>query len=137
MAEVRVTTKPDGFSRSWLEVGNFQTDAFGEKMWHKDRSLIQDRRLMVHREYAGRAGGEVINWLIQVPEGYSLTIAKITFDRINPMQVEVHVSPEQEPLQDQRTARLRKIQRMLELAQGNAELTRLLHEFFDDELRQA
>ncbi len=136
MSEVRVTTKPDGFGRSWLETGKYEVDAFERKVWRKDRSPAQDRRLKVHREYAGRAGGEVINWIIEIPEGYPLSIAKITFDRINPKEVEILWSPEAAPEADPQAARYRKIHHALELAQGNAELTTLLRELFDAELQQ-
>lgn len=137
MSDIRVTTKPDGFGRSWLEVGSYRTDAFERRVWYKEGSPTQDGRLKVHREYAGRAGGEVINWIIQIPEEYPLSLAKITFDRINPQQVELLWSPEPVSEGNLGAVRLQKIQRSLELAQGNSELTALLRDLFDDDLQQA
>ena len=123
MPRISVTTKPNGAGRSWLEVGHFETDEFGRKQWHKQDVPNQDRRLRVDRQYSDR--GETVDWIIVVPENYPLTIAKIKYDRLNPKEIEVVWEPEREKSTDDREA---KVQRAMELASGNEELTQLLKE---------
>ncbi|MFQ6040593.1 MAG: hypothetical protein ACE5PV_07030 [Candidatus Poribacteria bacterium] len=121
---VRVTTKPSGADRSWIEAGSFEVDDFGEKKWIRRSHPTQDRRLKVERADSGYAS-QMIDWMIVIPDNYPLTIAKITYDRRHPKQIDVLWSPSSS---EQNLDREEKIKRAFELAQGNAELTELLKE---------
>lgn len=129
MDQINVTTKPNGARRSWLEVGEFKTDQFGRERWDKDRTPTQDSRLEINREYSGYAGGQTIDWIISIPDDYLLTIVKVRFDRLNPKEYEVLWEPTGK-LSDDRES---KIQRALELAKGNPELTSLLKELLEED----
>ena len=78
--------------RSWLEVGFFETDTLGRKQWIKKNVPHQESKLTVDREYSAR--GETIDWIVLIPENYSLTLVKVTYDRLNPKELEVLWSPE-------------------------------------------
>ena len=121
---VKVTTKPSGADRSWIEAGNFAVDEFGQKKWTRHSHPTQDRRLKVERADSGYAS-QMIDWLIVIPDNYPLMIAKITYDRRNPKQIDVLWEPS---ARGQNLEREEKIKRAFELAQGNAELTKLLTE---------
>jgi len=120
---VKVTTKPSGADRSWIEAGNFELDEFGQKKWIRLSHPSQDRRLKVERGDSGYAG-QLIDWMIVIPDNYPLTIAKITYDRRNPKQIDVLW----EPTSGEDSSREEKIKRAFELSQENEELTELLKE---------
>ena len=121
---VKVTTKPSGADRSWIEAGSFEVDGFGQKKWVRHSHPTQDRLLKVERADAGYAG-QMIDWMIVIPDNYPLTIAKITYDRRNPKQIDVLWEPSSS---GENVSREEKIKRAFELAQGNEELTELLKE---------
>lgn len=129
MDRIRVTTKPNGPRRSWLEVGEFKTDNFGRKRWVKDRTPSQDSRLDINREYSGYAGGQTIDWIISIPDDYPLTIVKVNFDRLNPKEYEVIWESKEEAVDEQEA----KIQKVFELAEGNPELISLLKELLRED----
>lgn len=123
MSQINIITKPNGAGRSWLEVGHYETDQFGRKQWIKQDVPHQDRRLKTDRQYSDR--GETVDWIILVPDSYPLTIVKVNYDRLNPRQLEVIWEPGGATSESSRED---KIQRALELASGNEELTNLLKE---------
>ena len=133
MQRIEITTKPNGWGRNWLEVGHFETDALGRKQWIKKNVPHQESKLIVDRQYSPR--GETIDWIVIIPENYPFALAKITYDRLNPKEIEVLWDPDT-GLQDTAsqteteadTAREDKIKRVYELAAGNDELTNLLRE---------
>ena len=116
-----MTTKQNGAGRNWLEVGAFETDEFGRKQWIKRSVPHQDRRLKVDRRYSAR--GETVDWIILAPDDYPLTIAKIKYDRLSPMESEVLWAPGGAASEPDREG---KIKRALELAADNEELMNLL-----------
>ena len=84
----------------------------------------QDSKLTVDRQYSAR--GETIDWIVIIPENYPFSLAKVTYDRLNPKEIEVLWDPDGTPEPD--TAREDKIKRVFELVDGNDELTNLLKE---------
>ena len=125
MQRIEVTTKPNGAGRNWLEVGHFETDALDRKQWVKKNVPHQDSKLIVDRQYSPR--GETIDWIVIIPENYSLTLVKVTYDRLNPKALDVLWSPEHEAPESEND-REAKIKRVFELAADNDELTNLLKE---------
>ncbi|MCH8291093.1 hypothetical protein IH992_08360 [Candidatus Poribacteria bacterium] len=125
MQRIEVTTKPNGAGRNWLEVGHFETDELGRKQWVKQNGPHQDRRLKADRQYSAR--GETIDWIILVPDDYPLTLVRVSYDRLNPREIEVIWEADGGTVQ-QEISRAEKIKRALELAGGNEELTNLLKE---------
>ena len=132
MQRIEITTKPNGAGRNWLEVGHFETDALDRKQWVKKNVPHQDAKLTVDRQYSAR--GETIDWIIIIPESYPLTLVKVTYDRLNPKQLEVLWSPDgsSESETETESARDEKIKRVFELAAGNDELTNLLKELLSN-----
>ncbi len=128
MQRIEVTTKPNGAGRNWLEVGSFEVDALGRKQWVKKNVPHQESKLTVDRQYSER--GETIDWIVLIPENYPLTLIKVTYDRLNPMDLEVLW----EPGTSNQTEDSRKIKkkRAFELAAGNEELISLLKELLAD-----
>lgn len=126
MERIEVTTKPNGAGRNWLEVGHFETDALGRKQWVKKNVPHQESKLTVDRQYSAR--GETIDWIVIIPENYPFTLVKVTYDRLNPKQLEVLWSPDGTPESESETTREDKIKRVFELAANNDELTNLLKE---------
>ncbi|RKU29532.1 hypothetical protein C6495_14175 [Candidatus Poribacteria bacterium] len=126
MQRIEVTTKPNGAGRNWLEVGYFETDALDRKQWIKKNVPHQDAKLTVDRQYSAR--GETIDWILLIPENYPFTLVKVTYDRLNPRELEVLWAPDGAPQPE--TSREDKIKRALELASDNEELTALLKELF-------
>lgn len=124
MQRIEVTTKPNGAGRNWLEVGYFETDALDRKQWIKKNVPHQDAKLTVDRQYSAR--GETIDWILLIPENYPFTLIKVTYDRLNPRELEVLWAPDGTPQPE--TSREDKIKRALELASDNEELTGLLKE---------
>ena len=126
MERIEITTKPNGAGRNWLEVGLFEIDALGRKQWVKKNVPHQESKLTVDRQYSAR--GETIDWIVIIPENYPFTLVKVTYDRLNPKQLEVLWSPEGAPEPESETTRDDKIKRVFELAADNEELTNLLKE---------
>ena len=127
MHRIEITTKPNGAGRNWLEVGYFETDAFGRREWIKKNVPHQDRRLKTDRRYSDRA--ETINWIVLVPHDYPLTIIKVNYDRLNPRKVDVIWEPK--AASEEELDREEKVKRIFELAQSNDELLALLKEVLD------
>ena len=123
MQQIKVTTKPNGAGRSWLEVGHFETDQFGRKEWIRQNVPHQDHRLKADRHYSDR--GETVDWILLVPDEYPLTIVKVNYDRLSPRKLEIIWEPGSKT--PERT-REEKIKRAFELAAGNEELIGLLKE---------
>ena len=126
MQRIEITTKPNGAGRNWLEVGHFETDALDRKQWVKKNVPHQDSKLTVDRQYSAR--GETIDWIVIIPDNYPFTLVKVTYDRLNPKELEVLWSPDETPEPESETTREDKIKRAFELATDNAELTNLLKE---------
>lgn len=128
MQRIEVTTKPNGAGRNWLEVGSFEVDSLGRKQWVKKNVPHQESKLTVDRQYSER--GETIDWIVLIPENYPLTLIKVTYDRLNPMGLEVLW----EPGISNQTENSREIKknRAFELAAGNEELISLLKELLAD-----
>ena len=126
MERIEVTTKPNGAGRNWLEVGHFETDTLDRKQWVKKNVPHQESKLTVDRQYSAR--GETIDWIVIIPENYPFTLVKVTYDRLNPKQLEVLWSPDETPESEAETTREDKIKRAFELAADNDELTNLLKE---------
>ena len=124
MPRIEITTKPNGAGRNWLEVGHFETDTLGRKQWIKKNVPHQESKLTVDRQYSAR--GETIDWIVLIPENYPFSLAKITYDRLNPKEIEVLWDPE--GTSQTETNREDKIKRVFELAAGNDELVNLLKE---------
>jgi len=124
MHRIEVTTKPNGAGRNWLEVGYFETDPLGRRQWLKKNAPHQDSKLTVDRQYSAR--GETIDWIIIIPENYPFTLVKITYDRLNPKALEVLWDPADAYRSE--AIRQEKVNRALELAADNEELTKLLKE---------
>lgn len=124
MQRIEITTKPNGAGRNWLEVGHFETDALGRKQWVKKNVPHQESKLTVDRQYSTR--GETIDWIVIIPENYPFALAKVTYDRLNPKEIEVLWDPDGTP--EPETIREDKIKRVFELVDGNDELTNLLKE---------
>lgn len=94
-AIIEIETKPSGHNSNWLELGNFETDNFGDKKWtpcKNPRYPNQSSKLECKREWSGRRGGasEKIGWKIIVPDGYKLTIVQ----RWGDGEIKVLYSPE-------------------------------------------
>ena len=123
---VKVTTKPSGADRNWIEAGSFEVDEFGQKKWIRHSHPTQDRKLKVERADSGYAS-QMIDWMIVIPDNYHLTIAKITYDRRHPKQIDVLWEPPSSSI-GKTLSREEKINRVFELVQGNEELTGLLRE---------
>ncbi|RKU39073.1 hypothetical protein C6496_03140 [Candidatus Poribacteria bacterium] len=124
MPRIEITTKPNGAGRNWLEVGHFETDTLGRKQWIKKNVPHQESKLTVDRQYSAR--GETIDWIVIIPENYPFSLAKVTYDRLNPKEIEVLWDPE--GTSQTETNREEKIKRVYELAAGNDELVNLLKE---------
>ena len=90
--KITVTTKPSGFDRNWIEVGTFEADAFNDRQWTRHSHPTQDKRLKISRADSGYAS-QNIDWIIEIPDNYPLTIAKITYDRRHPKKVEALWEP--------------------------------------------
>jgi len=116
---VEVTTKPNGSGRTWLEVGNFEVDEFGRQNWIKKNIPHQDRNLKVDRRHSDR--GETIDWILMIPDDYDLTLVRVKYDRLNPRELELLWTPNEQNLNYQE-----KINRVYELARENDELISLL-----------
>ena len=119
MHRVEVTTKPNGSSRTWLEVGNFEVDEFGRQNWIKKNIPHQDRNLKLDRRHSDR--GETIDWILMIPDDYDLTLVRVKYDRLNPRELELLWTPNEQNLNYQE-----KINRAYELARENDELISLL-----------
>lgn len=128
MQRIEVTTKPNGSGRNWLEVGSFEVDALGRKQWVKKNVPHQESKLTVDRQYSER--GETIDWIVLIPENYPLTLIKVTYDRLNPMDLEVLWEPG--TFNQTEDSREIKKKRAFELAAGNEELISLLKELLAD-----
>ena len=133
MQRIEVTTKPNGAGRNWLEVGHFETDTLGRNQWVKKNVPHQESKLTVDRQYSPR--GETIDWIVIIPENYPFALAKVTYDRLNPKEIELlwdpNATPQTETETEQtetQTDREEKIKRAFELATDNDELTNLLKE---------
>ena len=126
MQRIEITTKPNGAGRNWLEVGHFETDALDRKQWVKKNVPHQDSKLTVDRQYSAR--GETIDWIVIIPDNYPFTLVKVTYDRLNPKELEVLWSPDETPAAESETTHEDKIKRAFELAADNEELTNLLKE---------
>ena len=124
MPRIEITTKPNGAGRNWLEVGHFETDVLGRKQWIKKNVPHQESKLTVDRQYSAR--GETIDWIVIIPESYPFSLAKVTYDRLNPKEIEVLWDPE--GTSQTETDREEKIKRAFELAAGNDALVDLLKE---------
>ncbi len=127
MPRIEVTTKPNGAGRNWLEVGTFEIDSLGRKQWIKKNVPHQESTLTVDRQYSER--GETIDWIVLIPENYPYALAKITYDRLKPKNLEVLWEPGSST--DSDNSRENKKKRAIELAAGNEELTSLLKELLD------
>ena len=127
MPRIEVTTKPNGAGRNWLEVGTFEIDSLGRKQWIKKNVPHQESTLTVDRQYSER--GETIDWIVLIPENYPYALAKITYDRLKPKNLEVLWEPGSST--DSDNSRESKKKRAIELAAGNEELTSLLKELLD------
>lgn len=127
MPRIEVTTKPNGAGRNWLEVGTFEIDSLGRKQWVKKNVPHQESTLTVDRQYSER--GETIDWIVLIPENYPYALAKITYDRLKPKNLEVLWEPGSST--DSDNSRENKKKRAIELAAGNEELTSLLKELLD------
>lgn len=128
MPRIEVTTKPNGAGRNWLEVGSFEVDSLGRKQWVKKNVPHQDSQLTVDRQYSPR--GDLIDWIVLIPDNYPLTLVKIMYDRLKPKDLEVLWEPSSsERLEDSRE---NKKKRAFELAANNKELTSLLKELLTD-----
>ena len=127
MKRIEVTTKPNGAGRNWLEVGTFEVDVFDRKQWVKKNVPYQDSNLTVDRKYSER--GETIDWIVLIPENYPYCLVKVTYDRLNPKDLEVLWEPGSNT---DETDSLEKKKRAFELAEGNDELTSLLKELLED-----
>ena len=119
MHRVEVTTKPNGSGRTWLEVGNFEVDEFGRQNWIKKNIPHQDRNLKLDRRHSDR--GETIDWILMIPDDYDLTLVRVKYDRLNPRELELLWTPNEQNLNHQE-----KINRAYELARENDELISLL-----------
>lgn len=128
MKRIEVTTKPNGAGRNWLEVGTFEVDLLGRNQWVKKNVPIQDSSLTVDRNYSER--GETIDWIVLIPENYPYSLVKVTYDRLNPKDLEVLWEPGSSD-QDV-NARENKKKRAFELSEGNEELTSLLKDLLED-----
>ena len=128
MQRIEITTKPNGAGRNWLEVGHFETDALDRKQWVKKNVPHQDSKLTVDRQYSAR--GETIDWIVIIPDNYPFTLVKVTYDRLNPKELEVLWAPDETG--ESETTREDKIKRAFELATDNQELTNLLKELLSD-----
>lgn len=133
MHRIEITTKPNGAGRNWLEVGHFETDTLGRKQWIKKNVPHQESKLTVDRQYSPR--GETIDWIVIIPENYPFALAKVTYDRLNPKEIELLWDPNAESQTETETeqtetetAREDKVKRVFELAAGSDELTNLLKE---------
>lgn len=124
MPRIEITTKPNGAGRNWLEVGHYETDALGREQWIKKNVPHQESKLTVDRQYSAR--GETIDWIVIIPENYPFSLAKVTYDRLNPKEIEVLWDPE--GTSQTETNREAKIKRVFELAAGNDALVDLLKE---------
>lgn len=128
MHRIEVTTKPNGSGRNWLEVGTYEVDSLGRNQWVKKNVPIQDSKLTVDRQYSDR--GETIDWVVLIPDNYAYTLVKITYDRLNPKQLEVLWEPGNSSDTDEDLTKKKK--RAIELASDNEELTSLLKELLGD-----
>ncbi len=129
MQRIEITTKPNGAGRNWLEVGHYEIDTLGRNQWIKKNVPHQESKLTVDRQYSPR--GETIDWIVIIPENYPFALAKVTYDRLNPKEIELLWDPNAESQTDQtetQTDREDKVKRVFELAAGNDELTNLLKE---------
>ncbi len=124
MPRIEITTKPNGAGRNWLEVGHYETDALGREQWIKKNVPHQESKLTVDRQYSAR--GETIDWIVIIPENYPFSLVKVTYDRLNPKEIEVLWDPE--GTSQTETDREEKVKRVFELASGNDELVDLLKE---------
>lgn len=78
---VSIETKPNGSGNNWLELGKFEVDNFGDKVWKPSKNPRypnQAKELQVKRSWSGNRGGatEKIQWSIVIPLNYSLTLVK-------------------------------------------------------------
>jgi hypothetical protein len=128
MNRIEVTTKPNGAGRNWLEVGAFEIDSLGRKQWVKKNVPYQETKLTVDRQYSDR--GETIDWILLIPENYSNTLVKITYDRLNPKNLEVLWEPGNTKNTNDDLENKKK--RAFELAADNEELLSLLKELLKD-----
>lgn len=127
MHRIEVTTKPNGSGRNWLEVGTYEVDSLGRNQWVKKNVPSQDSKLTVDRQYSDR--GETIDWIVLIPETYPYTLVKITYDRLNPKDLEVLWEPDNSSNTDANFEN--KKERVFELAAGNEELITLLKDLLD------
>jgi len=69
---IEETTKPSGSGSHWIEVGHFEIDDFGDKIWKPNeyRYPQKDPRLNVKRKYEGKGKMQNIHWIIQIPPEY-------------------------------------------------------------------
>lgn len=128
MHRIEVTTKPNGSGRNWLEVGTFEIDSLGRKQWVKNNVPYQDSKLTVDRQYSER--GETIDWIVLIPETYPNTLVKITYDRLNPKDLEILWEPGNTLESNESIDNKKK--RAFELAADNEELLALLKELLTD-----
>lgn len=128
MNRIEVTTKPNGSGRNWLEVGSFEIDSLGRKQWIKNNVPYQDNKLTVDRQYSDR--GETIDWIVLIPENYPYTLVKITYDRLNPKDLEILWEPGN--TMNTNDGLENKKKRAYELAAENEELLSLLKELLAD-----
>ena len=129
MHRIEVTTKPNGSGRNWLEVGTYEVDSLGRNQWVKNNVPYQDSKLTVDRQYSDR--GETIDWIVLIPDNYPYTLVKITYDRLNPKNLEVLWEPGNSSSSGDNLENKKK--RAFELAAGNEELVSLLKELFGDQ----
>lgn len=129
MHRIEVTTKPNGSGRNWLEVGTYEVDSLGRNQWIKNNVPYQDSKLTVDRQYSDR--GETIDWIVLIPDNYPYTLVKITYDRLNPKNLEVLWAPGNSSSSGDNLENKKK--RAFELAAGNDELLSLLKELLGDQ----
>lgn len=74
MASIEITIRPYSYRREEIQVGRMIDGRFIQEkgIWN----VLKDARLSVKRSYEGRGAQQDVTFIIQVPAGYDLVIAK-------------------------------------------------------------
>ena len=82
MIKIEVSTEKSNRENSWLELGNMVD---GKWVYGIPRYPQDSKKLVVSRKYWNTANGNGkesgTDWSIEIPEGYKLSIAKISMHR--------------------------------------------------------
>ena len=76
--EIRTETKEAGSWSQYVEIGTYESDAFGDQRFRRKGYAQHTPDLKVQRKWEGTGTARYCRWIIGIPEGYPYTIRRVT-----------------------------------------------------------